>query len=228
MTDTFAPRLDILPPPQRALWPELASIPPDFTLWGGTALALHLGHRQSVDFDFFTDKEIDLGALQATNPVLRAAEVPQREPRTLTCIVDRNGPVKLSFFVVPGVFNPLREPHRAPDNGLRVASVIDLAATKVKVVCDRAEVKDYLDVDAILRLTDISLGEALAAARMVYGSAFAPLPSLKALSYFGDGNLDQLPADVKQRLTKAVQAVDPNRLPSLTRIRPTERPGDRE
>ena len=52
MASDFTPRLDILPPPQRRLWDELAAIPPEFVLYGGTAIALHLGHRQSVDFDF--------------------------------------------------------------------------------------------------------------------------------------------------------------------------------
>ena len=49
---TFQPRLDILPASQRTLWPELDATPDHFTLYGGTALALRLGHRQSVDFDF--------------------------------------------------------------------------------------------------------------------------------------------------------------------------------
>ena len=54
MTDGFSPRLDILPAPQLQLWAELGTVPPAFVLYGGTALALHLGHRQSVDFDFFS------------------------------------------------------------------------------------------------------------------------------------------------------------------------------
>ena len=49
----FAPKLDILPTAQRRLWEELKAIPAAFTLYGGTAIALHLGHRQSIDFDFF-------------------------------------------------------------------------------------------------------------------------------------------------------------------------------
>jgi hypothetical protein len=47
----FTPRLDILPLPQRRLWDELAGVPPQFVLYGGTAIALHLGHRQSLDFE---------------------------------------------------------------------------------------------------------------------------------------------------------------------------------
>jgi hypothetical protein len=55
----FTPRLDILPPPQRRLWHELAALPAEFVLYGGTALALHLGHRQSVDFGFFGNRPLD-------------------------------------------------------------------------------------------------------------------------------------------------------------------------
>src|SRR5262245_60249590 len=54
MPKRFDPRLDILPDAQRELWPQLSAAPRlSFVLYGGTAVALHLGHRQSVDFDFF-------------------------------------------------------------------------------------------------------------------------------------------------------------------------------
>lgn len=46
---TFAPKLEILPLAQQRLWPELAGVPRDFVLYGGTAIALRLGHRSSVD-----------------------------------------------------------------------------------------------------------------------------------------------------------------------------------
>ncbi len=49
----FLPNLDTLRVSQRALWPELEGTPETFTLYGGTALALRLGHRASADFDFF-------------------------------------------------------------------------------------------------------------------------------------------------------------------------------
>ena len=55
---TFEPRLDVLPDEQRALWPALASVPDAFVLYGGTALALRLGHRTSVDFDCFSSDHV--------------------------------------------------------------------------------------------------------------------------------------------------------------------------
>ncbi|QQO57451.1 MAG: hypothetical protein N838_32975 [Thiohalocapsa sp. PB-PSB1] len=44
--------LSILPASQLALWPTLAQVPKRLVLYGGTAIALRLGHRQSVDFGF--------------------------------------------------------------------------------------------------------------------------------------------------------------------------------
>ena len=62
------PRLDILPDQQRDLWPKLAAVPPRFILYGGTAIALRLGHRISVDFDFYASLPLDLDGLIATIP----------------------------------------------------------------------------------------------------------------------------------------------------------------
>jgi hypothetical protein len=88
--------------------------------------------------------------------------------------------------------------------GPLVASLLDLAATKVKVVQDRAEAKDYFDVARLLA-DGISLREALAAALAVYGSAFNPLLSLKALVYFEDGDLPSLPKETREALRRAVR-----------------------
>lgn len=98
--------------------------------------------------------------------------------------------------------------------GLHVASLLDLAATKVKVVQDRAESKDYLDIARMLE-EGIDLGQALGAAQSVYGPSFNPLLSVKALCYFGDGDLASLSAEVRTRLGTAAQAVDPTQLPEV-------------
>ncbi|MEO9191319.1 MAG: nucleotidyl transferase AbiEii/AbiGii toxin family protein [Acetobacteraceae bacterium] len=97
------PRLDILPAPQRRLWDELLAVPEEFVLHGGTAIALHLGHRQSVDFGFFGNKRLDPTRLVPAVPFLAGAVVTQREPNTFGCTVDRGGVVRLSFFGLPGL-----------------------------------------------------------------------------------------------------------------------------
>jgi hypothetical protein len=205
------PNLDTLPAPQRALWPELAATPDSFTLYGGTALALRLGHRASVDFDFFSNGSFDPERLAEQIPYLLEAERIQLAPDTLTCRVDRGGPVLMSFFGGLGL-GQVAAPEPASDTLLRVASLLDLAGTKAAVLQKRAEVKDYLDVHAILR-HGIDLPTILAAGGVVYGRKFNPLVTLKALCYFDD--VPALPVEVRTQLARAVEGVDVTRLPVL-------------
>jgi len=88
---------------------------------------------------------------------------------------------------------------------------------KAAVVQKRAEAKDYLDLDAIIENTEIDLPTALSAAQLLYGAAFKPELTLKSLSYFGDGSLPTLPDETRDRLAKAVAAVDLTRLPPVVR-----------
>jgi hypothetical protein len=211
----FNPRLDVLPPSQRRLWDELGALPAEFVLYGGTALALHFGHRQSVDFDFFGDRAFEPRELVATVPFLASATITQQAPNTISVIVDRDGPVRLSFFGVPALPR-LQPPLIAPDNFVRVASLLDIAGTKASVVQQRAEAKDYIDIDAILRDGRVDLPTALAAAKAIYGAQFNPLITLKALSFFDDGDLRSLPQTTMDRLAKAVRDVDLENIPRLT------------
>lgn len=199
----FEPRLDLLPEPQRRVFGELSAVPRRFVLYGGTAIALRLGHRRSLDFDFFSNDSFQPDALERGISLLRGAVRSRSEPDTLISVVHRDGPVTVSFF--GGL--PLR---RVGDLGLAgsdgplVASLLDLAATKVKVVQDRAEAKDYVDVARLLA-EGISLRDALGAALAVYGPTFNPVPSLKALTYFADGDLPSLSKETRDALERAVR-----------------------
>lgn len=210
----FEPRLEILPPPQRRLWSELSELSREFVLYGGTALALHLGHRHSVDFDFFSNRPLEISKIEQGISFLNGANIIQREKNTLSAIVERGGPVKVSFFGVPNLPR-LASPFVSEDNGLQVASLLDLAGTKASVVQVRAEAKDYIDIDALIIRGRVGLPLALSAAQGLYGSTFNPQITLKALSYFDDGELRQLPEEIKLRLVNAARGVDLDRLPSL-------------
>jgi hypothetical protein len=93
----FEPRLNCLPAPQRRLWDELGTVPDEFVLYGGTALVLHLGHRESLDFDFFGHRAFDPARLSGDIPFLAGAMITQQEPNTLSVVVDRGGPVRISW-----------------------------------------------------------------------------------------------------------------------------------
>ncbi len=215
----FSPHLEILPPAQLRLWPELSEIPRDFVLCGGTALALHLAHRHSADFVFFSNAKFDVRGLETGIGFLAGAQILQRAENTLTALTERGGPVKVSFFGVPEL-QRLRPPHVAKANGLQVASLLDLAGTKASVVQVRAAARDYIDIDALMSLGKISLATALSAAGAIYGPSFNAQITLKALSYFDDGDLRTLPEAMKHRLVLAARAVDLDHLPTVEQVSP--------
>ena len=200
------PRLDILPASQRTLWPHLADASRDSFVLYGTAVALYLGHRESVDFDFFTHLTFQPDELINRYLFLREAEVLQSQPNTLTVITAGRdaGGVKISFF--GGLtFGRLAQPQRTPDRVMTVASRDDLLAHKLKTVLQRVETKDYADVDALLR-SGLNLSSGLAGARILF-PAFAPQECLKALTYFEDEALRDLPQDLEERVLNAVKNV---------------------
>jgi hypothetical protein len=80
------------------------------------------------------------------------------------------------------------------------------------VIQTRAEAKDYLDIDALLR-PGLSIEEMLGAARAVYGEQFSPMISLKALAWFKDRNLPGLPEPLKEKVRRA--AGDVKQIPDL-------------
>ena len=209
---TFSPNLDILPAPQRALWLELGATPNMFTLYDGTALALRLGHRASLDFDFFANPSFDPDELARKISYIGEAERVQVGPDTLTCRVERGGPVLVSFFGGLGLGQAAPR-DKARDTSLHVASLLDIAGTKAAAVQKRAETKDYIDIDAILQ-HGVDLPRVLAAGVVVYGRNFNPLITLKALSFFDE--VPALPSEVRTRLALAVDAVDIAQLPVLT------------
>jgi hypothetical protein len=213
----FSPHIEILPAPQRALWSELSEVSREFLLYRGTALALQLAHRNSLDFDLFGSRALDLWQIEQGISFLKGANIIQRDRNTLSAIVDRGGPVKVSFFGVPNL--PRLCPALvAKDNGLGIASLLDLAGTKASVVQVRAEAKDYIDVDALITVGKVDLSLALSAAQQLYGSTFNPQITLKALTFFDDGDLRQLPEEMKVRLATAAREVDLDHLPSIDKF----------
>jgi len=95
----FRPNLDSLPGPQRRLWPTLSGTPDDFVLYGGTAIALYLGHRESIDFDFFSSVPFEPGKLIASTRYLQQSERLQSAKNTLVLLTkNSSGNVKQIRF----------------------------------------------------------------------------------------------------------------------------------
>ena len=205
MLKTFVPKLEVLSTSQKKLWPELKTVPRHFVLYGGTAVALRLGHRASVDFDFFSSEPFVVNELTAVIPFLNNAQPLQAKNNTFTVLVGQDGPVKVSFF--GGLhLGRVGEPELTHDEIVWVASLRDLGGTKVAVIQQRAEQKDYLDLAALLR-SGLSLDESLGAARALYPENFNPMISLKALAYFADGDLPKLPENLRKFLSEEASRV---------------------
>ena len=183
----FKPHLRILPRQQRALWPHLAPAKElGFVLYGGTAITLRLGHRESVDFDFFTEKPLGKAEIYAAMPLLKKGEVLQEGPDTLAISVTPPGmadPVKVSFLAMIA-FGRCGEPELTEDGVLRVASLDDLMATKLKVILDRTEKKDYDDLASLID-SGMDVPRGLAVARKLFPQ-LNPQIVLKALAYHDD------------------------------------------
>jgi hypothetical protein len=174
-------------------------MPEHFVLYGGTAIALRLGGRKSVDFDFFTDKPVSADVLRSSLAFLNRAELIQSERNTCTFTVDRGGAIKVSFFGGLTI-GRVGKPDRCADTRVWIASLLDLAAQKMKVIVARAEPRDYQDIYTLLH-AGVTLPRALGATQALYPE-FNPLLSLKALAYYGEPGLAALPLELRDYLAR--------------------------
>ncbi|MGA2639871.1 MAG: nucleotidyl transferase AbiEii/AbiGii toxin family protein [Spirochaetia bacterium] len=186
-------------------------------LYDGTAIDLRRGHRASIDFDFFTDQPLYQSTIfQELRKSGTALRVIQDEKNSLTVVVEP-GNVRLSFFGGLGM-GRVGVPTLVEDRIVLVASDLDLLGTKLKVIMQRAESKDYSDIAQLLR-GGTSLIQGLGAARSLYGSAFAPAECLRALTFFEDGDLSKVSAETRDVLrTEAVKASKDFPIPSIKTI----------
>ncbi|MDD3301461.1 MAG: nucleotidyl transferase AbiEii/AbiGii toxin family protein [Patescibacteria group bacterium] len=171
---------NILDKKRLAVLPLLENFKKDFYLAGGTGLALQLGHRDSIDFDFFSSKDFDTEKLFAVikkifsgHKILKV----QEEKNTLTVFIDEN--IKLSFFAYK--YKLLKKLVNEPY--FNIASVLDIAVMKLSAVVSRATNKDYIDLFFILK--ELSLAEILIAKNKKMPELDSNLV-LKSLVYFQD------------------------------------------
>lgn len=113
---------------------------PPYYLGGGTALALQLGHRTSLDFDFYSQDKLEVVKLLETiKGDFEKVEVESQSEDTLLVVVDR---VKLSVFYYPyPLIDDLLE-----WEGKRMADLKDIAAMKVIAIVQRARQRDFIDM----------------------------------------------------------------------------------
>ena len=176
-----------------------------FYLSGGTALSLHLGHRESEDLDFFTPKTFDNLKLQQGLEKFGPLEEVQPDKGTLNLYL---AGVQLQFLLYPyQLLKPL-----VKWQGINLASVIDIACTKLQTISSRGSKKDFIDLWMILK--KYPLKKLFSALEKKYPGIDYNTPHiLKSLVYFLDAEKQPLPRthieinweQVKKDLVKTVQ-----------------------
>jgi hypothetical protein len=172
----------ILDDARRAILPLLKEVASSegFYLAGGTGLALQLGHRDSIDFDFFLPRDYDTNALITTLESVFATHslsLTQHEKNTVSCLIDET--IQLSFL---GYAYPLIKAPVASEY-FPLASIEDIGCMKLSAITGRSVEKDYVDLYFILKR--IPLAELLALSVQKHPSLDSAL-ILKCLVYFDD------------------------------------------
>jgi len=136
---------EILSFEQNELFPFLKRFQRSFYLVGGTAIAIHLGHRRSIDFDLFTFSELRKSRIKKTLLELPFKQVPLFEDYDqLHLFVNQ---VKLTFFSYPYSI----EPTIKIDSVISIPSLLSLAAMNAFALGRKSKWKDYVDLYFIIR-----------------------------------------------------------------------------
>lgn len=138
-----------------------------FYLAGGTALALQIGHRISVDFDLFCDGPIDRTLLSKVKRIFTDVSVEPaiNNPDELTTFV---GQVKVTFLSYPfSLIEPV-----ISMAGLKMLSVKEIGATKAYTIGRRGTYKDYVDLYFIIAGDHATLAEIISMAERKFGNEF--------------------------------------------------------
>ncbi len=149
-----------------------------FGLVGGTAIALQLGHRKSIDFDLFTNKNFGNGTI--VNKLLKQSSIQSTivdQVDELTVIVKD---VKITFLYYPF---PLEFKENLGDI-IMMPDLLTLAAMKVYALGRRSKWKDYVDVYFILR--QYTLADICSRANKMFKTAFNEKLLREQLCYFND------------------------------------------
>lgn len=196
---------EILNAEQLKLLPLMAQFRREYYLVGGTAIALYIGHRRSIDFDMF--KMSAINHKKNLDKIVAAGfdhQVTRRVEEQLNLLV--NG-VKLTFFQYPFPVVP----EDTFGKTFRLPSLVSLAAMKAYALGRRSKWKDYVDL-YFLMTQHFTLSEISAKAVELFGELFSEKLFRAQLSYFDDVDyseqveylIDNPPTDeeIKSRLTE--------------------------
>ena len=170
---------EVLTKEQICLLPLLKSFSRDFGLVGGTAIALHIGHRRSIDFDLFTNKEFN--NLRIREKVLKGGKIDRifvNSEGEYTIVVNK---VKITFFHYPFEIK-FKEKF---EGIIKTADLLTLAALKAYALGRRAKWKDYVDLYFIMKHYH-GIEKIIKKAKQIFRSEFNEKLFRAQLAFFKD------------------------------------------
>lgn len=162
----------------------------NFYLAGGTGLAIHLQHRESIDLDWFSNKQLDNDRIKKSLAQIGKFELTSEDENTINGLFDA---VKISFFNYQyNLLFPL-----VKFNGIHVADQRDIAAMKINAASQRGSKKDFIDIYFLMK--KYSLSELIQFFENKYHNIkFNKLHILKSLVFFEDANNEPEPIMIKK------------------------------
>ena len=175
---------EILTKEQKELLPLVKKFYKDFGLVGGTAIALHIGHRESVDFDLFSFEEFK--NVNIKKRILRSKKIDN---------IIRDETEQFTFVISGVLFTFFRYPFKINyeinfNQTLKMPSLLTLAAMKLFALGRRAKWKDYVDLYFIIKDFH-SVSEIIKQAESMFGNEFNEKICREQLAYFEDVNYSE-------------------------------------
>ena len=165
---------------RQKIFQELKNFP-QFYLAGGTALALHIGHRMSDDFDLFSEKDIPVDLLEKVEKIFKELiiDIIINHSEQLSLVIDQTKVdfVKYPFSLVSGLIEY---------EGVKIIKIPEIAAMKAYTIGRRATYKDYVDLYFILSEKHSSLPEIIKISKEKFKEHFDPRLFLEQLVYLED------------------------------------------
>jgi len=177
---------EILTEEQRKLLPLVSKFSRRFGLVGGTAIALHIGHRESVDFDLFTIKNKSFNNNSIKRKILETNHIDETIVNKLGEFTFVISTVKFTFF---HYFFEINFSEKF-DGIIKMPNLLTLAAMKAHALGQRAKWKDYVDLYFIIR-DFYSINEIGEKAKQLFGNEFNEKMFKVQLGYFKDINYSE-------------------------------------
>jgi len=179
----------------------------NFRLVGGTALALQIGHRLSLDLDLFAFSTLEVTPVLDQIDSVGKIKIINQSPKVLNILIDD---IKVDFVTYQYDF---LKPIEVIDN-IRLASIVDIAAMKLSAITSRGAKKDFIDLFFLLKAFSLA---------QMFEYYYSKFPSasdflvVKSLTFFNDADTEPMPRmlvpisweDVKDKIIHEVGKLFP-------------------